>query len=153
MDFKIGNTGYAYNNANVIPDYIRVKQNILDLWFKIQKEYHDYIQKRSYNLEFSAVRLFSLIKTLHYLNLYPYIQKSVQKEKMRKEKTGEYNQIYNDFCSMMEESKKSSFAFDESQITKILEFLSDYLYELGITKVDFDLKSYDEQFSESYGDQ
>lgn len=139
-------------NSNIIPDYIRVKQNILDLWFKIQREYQNYVDKRYYNVEYDSNKIFTLIKSLYFTNLYPLIKRNVAKENGKKEKGQEYDHDYGNFVDLMEESKGKTFILTETQLSDVIEFLSDYLYEIGLTKIDIESKAFDEQFSNSYGD-
>lgn len=141
-----------FNNTNIIPDYIRVKQNILDLWFKIQREYQMFVSKRNFNLAFGSTKIFSLIKVLYFGNLSTLFRKSIQRELKRKEKNLSYNDKYEKFARFMDSSKDKVFVLNETHLAYIMAFLSDYLYDIGLTKVDFDLKPYDESFSDSYGD-
>jgi len=140
------------NNNNIIPDWVRVKQNILDLWFNIQKEYRMFIHRRSFNLAYDSTRIFSLVKVLYFSNLYPLFKKSIEKHKKFKEKGMTYNPKYESFAIFMEKSKDRVFKFNEGDLSYIMSFISEYLYDIGLTKVDFDVKPYDEAFSDSYGD-
>lgn len=141
-----------FNNSNMIPDYIRVKQNILDLWFKIQKEYQMFVSKRSFNLAFGSTKIFSLIKVLYFGNLQTLFKKSIEKESKKKEKGVPYNDKYEKFAKFMEDSRDKVLPFSESHLAYMIGFLSDYLYDIGLTKVDFEVRDWQDTFSESYGD-
>lgn len=130
-------------DSSIIPDYVRIKQNILDIWFKIQHEYQNYIQKRSFNLEYGTGQIFSLIKVLYFTNLQPYIKKSSYSKTAHKR--------YKEFMDFMEITKDKDINLNEKDLTKVIGFLTEYLYELGLTRVDFDTKPFDEAFEDSYG--
>ncbi len=129
-------------NSNIIPDYIRVKQNILDMWFTIQREYHSYLDRRSNNLDYGSGRIFSLIRSLYFTNLYPLMIKTVKKQTE--------DSTHKRFVKLMEDSKSKMIQLDEEQISAVIQFLSAYLYEIGLTKVDLDVKPFDQTFEETY---
>lgn len=141
MNFYVKKDGDA--DSNIIPDYIRIKQNILDLWFTIQKEYQKYIQKRGFNLEYGTGQIFSLIKVLHFTNLRPYMEKSSHRK--------DASPKYKEFMEFMNNTKDKNINLNETDLTKVIGFLTDYLYELGLTRVDFDTKPFDQTFEDSYG--
>lgn len=118
-----------------IPAYDYVKQNILFLWFEIQREYKFYKRVSGTDRDYKTGAMSSSILALYTTMLRAKLVKSKKIE----------------MVAEFDEYEKTS-SIPKEKITEVINKLAEFLeIDLKLTDIGFEHMPYDQRFRNSYG--
>jgi len=126
----------------VLPAFEYIKKNILYSWFRIEDEYRKYVFLSSLGKKYRIEQLTSKIITLYSSILRPMMKDIAEKRK---------DENLKNLVQEMDSYIKNNFEISEDKINHIIEEFSNFLHDIKLTDISFEVKPWEERFRESYG--
>lgn len=121
--------------AQIVPAYEYVKQNILARWFDIQKEYMKFKRISGTNKGYQTQGLSSEILSLYITMLRPIMLNNEE----YKDKVAEFDKF------------ETENDIPSDKISESIKIISSFLHSIKLTDVSFKKLPFGDQFANSYG--